>query len=118
MLFLDVLNAVLTLDVGYFAWLVVSNVFWIFTFAAVMVLFQRRKKHQLFYVFTMILLIYAIVDFMELLGWHIPPLMQIPTIVMFVGITAFDDFALIKKYGAKITLGGFWALIIFFNLVG
>jgi hypothetical protein len=116
MLFLDVLNAALSLDIGYFSWLVASNIHWIFIFATIMVFFQHRKKHQLFYLLVFILMLYSVVDFAHIMGWHFPAVLQIHIVVLQIVIAACTNYKIIKKHEGILGLGGFWAIWIILSL--
>ncbi len=116
MLFLDTLTAALTLDLGFFHWLFVSNFLWIFIFLMVMVFFQARTKGRVFHMVVLILMLYAFVDVMELVGWHIPAIMQFPMIAGNIALFAFDDCKIINN-NKWLGLALFWGLFFAFNLL-
>ncbi len=115
MQFLDTINAVLNLDLGWFVWLVEANLLWVFLFALVMVFFQARKKNRVFYLVMLVLMLYAAVEFIHFIGWHLPPMLQFPLIAVNIAIIAFEDHETISKHKSIIGLGVFWILLVIFQ---
>ena len=115
MLFMDLLNAVLNLDLGWFTWLAEANFLWIFIFAVVMVFWQARKKNRLYYLVMLILMLYAIVEFVHFIGWQIPAMLQLPVFVANAVIVAFDDNKTVSKHKGIFTLAAFWILLVIFQ---
>jgi|ETNmetMinimDraft_2_1059921.scaffolds.fasta_scaffold206135_1 hypothetical protein len=114
-MFFQFLEAMLSLDLGWFTWLVEANVLWIFIFALVMVFFQARKKNNVYYLVMLILMLYAIVEFVHFIGWHIPEMLQLPLFIANVGIVAFGDNKTVSKYNGVLGLAVFWILLIIFQ---
>lgn len=115
MQFLDLINAVLNLDLGWFVWLAEANILWIFLFAVVMVFFQAREKNRVFYVIMLILMLYAAVEFVHFIGWHIPGTLQIPLFIANVAIVAFSDNKTVSKHRGILGLAAFWILLVVFQ---
>ncbi|MAG21878.1 MAG: hypothetical protein CL943_01050 [Candidatus Diapherotrites archaeon] len=117
LVFLDALNALFQLDFGWFIWLLGANIHWAFIFAMTMVFFQKRKKHRLFYLGMLIILLWAFSDLMNILGWHISVEMQFWLISGNIALEATSDAKIFKRHKAWIGLGLFFALWVVFNLL-
>ncbi len=117
MLFLDTLNAALSLNIGFFVWLFTANIVWLFMFLMVMTFFQNRKTHRIYHLVVLIIMLYAFTDFMGILRWHIPPIMQFPLIAGNIAIFAFEDYDCIKSHRGVFGLGLFWVLFVIFNTI-
>ncbi|HIH10196.1 MAG TPA: hypothetical protein HA254_06035 [Candidatus Diapherotrites archaeon] len=71
MLFYDALSALISLDLGYFADIILNNLFWVFGFYLLVHCFTSGK-HTLFYFLILGPYIWIFVDFNSLTGlaWH------------------------------------------------
>ena len=105
---MDVLEAVFSLNFGYFIWLFSNNLHWLFIFATVMVFFQGREKHRIFYVTALILMFYGTVDMADMLEWHFPPILLFLIMLTNIVVVAFANYGVIDKYNGWIGIGAFW----------
>jgi len=116
-MFLQTLNAVLTLDIAFFERLVMGNLLWVGIFAAVMVLFLAVKKDGYLHLFTLIIMLYAFENLQQLLGWKVSGMMQFSMIAGNIAIFAWTDNETVSKNESILCFGLFWALWLVFNLV-
>ncbi|MDP6670481.1 MAG: hypothetical protein QGI60_01545 [archaeon] len=92
-----------------------ANVLWIFIFTTVMVFFQARKKNRLYALVILILMLYAIVEFVHFIGWHIPEMLQLPLFIANVAIVTFEDNKTVNKHKGVLGPAVFWVLLVIFQ---
>ena len=114
---LEILGAIVALDIGWLINFVISNPLWILVFAALC--HFMHDKRTFFSGTILALYLHALVDFVGFIGWSFGPNPVTAPIVIFFGLLIFDSFFGKTKFMAKrgiVTILLFYGFMVFWNI--